>query len=71
MMPEKQTVNKSWIRYAGMASQLIIALLLTVYFGKWLDTKLAFQKPVLIWVLPLLILIGSLIKLIKDTSVKK
>lgn len=70
-MPGKDHKHMGWIRYASMASQLIIALLLGVYAGKWLDGRMEFQQPVWIWILPLLILLGMLIKLIKDTSVRK
>lgn len=58
------------MRYAGFATQLAAALLLAVYAGKWLDTKMGVGIPICIWLLPLLILIGILIKVVKDTSNK-
>ncbi len=60
----------SIVQYAGMASQWIIVLVATVYLGKWLDEKWSFQQPFLIWLLPLLSLVGLMIKLIRDTSKK-
>ncbi|MFZ6023023.1 MAG: hypothetical protein ACOYVG_01055 [Bacteroidota bacterium] len=60
----------SVFQYAGMASQWIIVLVGTVYLGKWLDKKWHFQQPVMIWLLPLLSLLGLMIKLIRDTSKK-
>lgn len=58
------------MRYAGFATQLAVGLLLAVYAGKWLDTKTGTGIPILIWLLPLLLLIGILIKVVKDTSNK-
>jgi len=66
----KQRRTVSVFQYAGMASQWIIVLVVTVYLGKWLDAKWAFTKPILIWLLPLLSLAGLMIKLIRDTSKK-
>ncbi|MEN9685577.1 MAG: hypothetical protein RLZZ28_1363 [Bacteroidota bacterium] len=58
------------MQYAGFAAQLAIGLLLAVYAGKWLDGKTGLRFPVLIWLLPLILLIGILIKVVKDTSKK-
>jgi hypothetical protein len=62
--------NNSLMQYAGFAAQLAIGLLLAVYAGKWLDGKTGLRFPVLIWLLPLILLIGILIKVVKDTSKK-
>ena len=58
-------------QYAGFAFQLIAGLGLTLYLGMWLDKKLQLSIPLLVWILPLLILIVTFSKLIKDTSTKK
>ena len=58
-------------QYAGFATQLIVGLGLTLYLGMWLDKKLHLSFPLLVWILPLLVLIVTLTKLIKDTSTKK
>jgi putative effector of murein hydrolase LrgA (UPF0299 family) len=58
------------LQYAGFAFQLALALLLAVYAGHWLDKKLALGVPICIWSLPLLLLIGILIKVVRDTSNK-
>ena len=62
--------NNQLFQYAGLASQWIIVLVVTVYLGKWIDQRWAFEKALFIWVLPLLSLTGLLIKLIRDTSKK-
>lgn len=58
-------------QYAGLATQLLVSLGLTLYVGDWVDKKWAIGFPLLAWVLPLLVLIATFIKLIKDTSKKK
>ncbi|HCT23695.1 MAG: AtpZ/AtpI family protein [Chitinophagaceae bacterium] len=58
------------LQYLGLATQMVAALLIAVYGGFWLDKKLALSVPVFAWLLPLLILIGMLVKVIRDTSNK-
>jgi membrane protein DedA with SNARE-associated domain len=58
------------MQYAGFAAQLAGALLVAVFAGKWLDTHIGIDFPILIWLLPLLVLIVLLIKVVKDTSKK-
>ncbi len=62
--------NNPLMQYAGLAVQLAAGLLLAVYAGMWLDKWIAFGIPLLIWLLPLLLLIGMMIKVIRDTSKK-
>ena len=66
----KEPRVSSIFQFAGMAFQWIIILVTTVYLGKWIDTKWAFTKGLFIWVLPLLALVGLMIKLVRDTSKK-
>jgi F0F1-type ATP synthase assembly protein I len=62
--------NRLLIQYAGLAAQLAAGLLLTVYLGMWVDKWIRLKIPVFIWLLPLLLLIGMIIKAIRDTSKK-
>lgn len=62
--------SKSLMQYAGFAAQLVVGLLLAVYAGLWLDKRTGINIPIFIWLLPLLLLIGMLIKVVKDTSKK-
>lgn len=55
------------MKYAGVASQLIVSLGLAVYLGLWLDKHFIHSLPILVWGLPMFVLIGNLIKIIKDT----
>lgn len=58
------------MQYAGLAAQLAIGLVLAVYAGIWLDKRIGWQIPVLIWILPLLLLTGILVKVVRDTAKK-
>ncbi len=58
------------IQYAGFAFQLMAALGLSVYIGIILDKWATFTIPLFTWLLPLLVLIGMLIKVVRDTSKK-
>ena len=70
-MPEKQPSNNLLRQYAGLATQLMVSLLLALYLGNWVDKKLGVGFSLLVWLLPLLVLVATFIKLIKDTSKKK
>ena len=69
--PKKKADNSLLWKYAGFATQLIIALGLAVYGGLKLDALLNFQSPVIVWVLPLLIIVVLIYKVVKDTAPKK
>jgi putative effector of murein hydrolase LrgA (UPF0299 family) len=59
------------IQYASIGAQLFAGIFIFVFAGKWLDSKLHLPFPVFIWLLPLIFIIGMMIKVIKDTSKKK
>lgn len=56
------------LQYAGLATQLFVSLGLSAYLGLWLDKHILHNMPVLVWVLPLVVIVGLIIKVIKDTS---
>jgi F0F1-type ATP synthase assembly protein I len=62
--------NKELLRYAGLGTQLLVAIGLTLFAGlkadKWLHTS-----PLFTCALPLLILIGIFIKLVRETGKQK
>ncbi len=72
-MKEKQSQrnDRLLLTYAGMAFQILISLLLSVYAGSWLDKWLKLGWPLLVWVLPLMVVVALMVKVIKDTSSKK
>ena len=84
-MEKKQPINKSnlnkiptsnhkinWTMFAGLASQWAIALLILLFFGKYLDGLHLIQAkfPLFIWFLPFLFIIISLLRIIKETNLK-
>jgi hypothetical protein len=71
MPAQKNNNNKDLLRYAGLATQLFLAIGLAVFFGIKLDEWLNISFPVLVWVLPLLIIVSVIYKLIKETNTKK
>jgi F0F1-type ATP synthase assembly protein I len=68
---QKQEPNSSLMRYMGLATQFFVSIGVGLWLGLKLDQYLSFDTPVLIWVLPLLIVVSSLIKIIIDTNKKK
>ncbi len=67
-MPEQN--QNYFLGYASVATQLLVAFAFAAFGGKWLDLKIFSRKPVFIWILPLLVGIGLIIKVIKDTHNK-
>ena len=63
--------NTSLMRYMGLATQFFVTIGVGLWVGSKLDKFFSFRTPVLIWVLPLLIVVSSLIKIIIDTNKKK
>ena len=71
MVPDKrQQANKQLMKYAGMGFQFLVSIGLALYVGIKADewTKISF--PLLAWLLPLLIIIGLIIKLVIETGKK-
>lgn len=68
----KNTSNKNLlIQYASLGAQLLAGLIVAVFLGNWIDEKAKFTFPVFIWLLPLIVIIGMILKAVKDTSTKK
>lgn len=63
--------NSDLLRYAGLASQLFLALGAAVWVGYKTDRWLQLPLPLLVWILPFAVLCGIIYKLIKETSKKK
>jgi hypothetical protein len=67
-MPEQN--QNSFLGYASVATQLLVAFAFAAFGGKWLDLKFFSQTPIFIWILPLFVGIGMIVKVIKDTDSK-
>lgn len=59
------------VRYAGLSSQVVAAVGLSVFLGVKGDKWLKVSFPILSWALPLLVIVGLLVNLIKAGSGKK
>ena len=70
-LPIKKNENKLLLKYAGLATQLFVALGLAVYVGIKIDSWMALKNPIFVWVLPLIVISAIIYKIIKDTSPKK
>ena len=59
--------KKLLVQYASIGAQMVAGLLLLVFVGKWIDAKTHFSFPIFIWLLPLIFIIGIIIKAVRDT----
>jgi hypothetical protein len=62
--------NILW-KYSVMATQFLVAIAIAVYGGIQLDKWIKPGMPLAVWLLPLLIITGIIVKVIRDTSTKK
>lgn len=69
-MAEKENPNKMLMRYAGLAMQFFVAIGLGVFAGLNLDEWLGFSIPLLVWLLPLFMIIGMIVKILFETNKK-
>ncbi len=68
---QQNNSNKLLWRYAGLGFTFLAAISIALFIGNKLDGYIKTDFPVLVWVLPLLFIIGILIKVIKDSNIKK
>ncbi len=66
-----KSAENSLMKYAGLAGQLFISILIAFLVGKRLDEWIAFSVALFVWLLPLLVILASLIKLIVETNKRK
>lgn len=59
------------MRYAGMATQMLVAIGLSVFIGLKIDHWLKLSIPLLAWLLPLLALCAIFYKISRETSMRK
>lgn len=62
--------NQLLTHYMGLATQFFISIGVGLWIGSKIDDYFSIQRPLFIWVLPLLIVVSSLIKIIIDTNKK-
>ena len=73
-MESKQRSNKYYsdlLRYASMGTQIFVALGLAVFVGVKVDKWLKISAPLLVLILPVIVLVGIIYKIVKETSKQK
>jgi len=69
--PDKKNSNKQVLyQYAGMATQFLVVIGITVYAGLKADQWLNWKLPILVWVLPLVAIVGMIYTIIRRISNK-
>jgi F0F1-type ATP synthase assembly protein I len=63
--------SQSLMRYMGLATQFFVSIGVGLWLGSIIDDYFSIKAPLFIWLLPLLIVVSSLIKIIIDTNKKK
>ena len=63
--------RRELLRYAGLSSQVVASVGISVFLGMKADKWLKLSFPVLSWALPLLVIVVLLINLIRSGSDKK
>jgi len=70
-MPPGSNNNKDLMRYAGLATQMLVSMGIAVFLGLKADKWLKLSFPILSWLLPLLVLAAIIFQVIKETGPKK
>jgi len=70
-LTENSENKKFLLRYSGLAAQFIAGIALTIFIGLKADKWMNISIPLLVWFLPLLIIVGMIIKIYNETSKKK
>jgi hypothetical protein len=63
--------RRALLRYAGLSSQVVVAVGVSVFLGMKADKGLKVSFPIFSWVLPLLVIVVLLVQLVKAGSGKK
>jgi hypothetical protein len=67
----KQNSQGDLMRYAGLGAQIFVSLGIAVFAGYKIDRWIRISLPLLVWLLPLLVLVGIIYGLIRQTSKRK
>lgn len=70
MAQNKNDSNKLLLKYAGLGFQFLVGIGMAVFIGLKVDEWLNMRFPLLVWLIPLLIIIGVIIKVVVDTGRK-
>lgn len=59
------------LKYAGFTTQFLVGIAIAVFGGMKLDEWMKLSFPLAVWLLPLLLITGVIIKIIQETGKKK
>ena len=66
---QRNTNNNNYLlRYASLGTQFLVSLGLAVFLGLKADKWLKISAPLLVWLLPVVVLVGMLYKIAVATS---
>jgi len=63
--------RRELIRYAGLSTQVVVSIGVSVFLGMKADKGLKVSFPILSWALPLLVIVVLLVNLIKSSGTGK
>ena len=63
--------RKELLRYAGLSSEVVASVVVSVFLGMKADKWLKLSFPILSWALPLLVIVVLLVNLIRQGPGKK
>lgn len=66
----KENPVNSLAKYAGLGTQIIAGLLISLYLGKKIDTYFTWHNRAA-WILPSIFILFTLIMVVRDTQQKK
>ncbi|HSC52103.1 MAG TPA: AtpZ/AtpI family protein [Phnomibacter sp.] len=71
MPPDPGQSNASLLlRYAGLAFQFMVTIGLGIWLGTWLDRKFGFSFPWCAFSIPVILVIGMLVQIVRETGKK-
>ena len=60
---KRKSAIRNWARYSGLALQLLVACLVGVFIGRWLDGYFQLERPLFAVFLTIFFMVGSLVSL--------
>lgn len=70
MKKDENKNNRLLWYYAGMGSQFLVGIGLGVWGGMKIDEWTDISIPLMVWLLPLLLIVGMIIKIVIETNKK-
>jgi len=65
---DKTRNSRAYLRYSGLAFQLVATILIFVYLGRWLDQYIENETPWFTLLFAIIAVVGSMYRLIKGLT---